>query len=184
MNLSYGSLLKALGLETTAELEQLVISTIYAGLVTGTLNPYHQTVNLSSVAPLRDLPPNSIPSMINTLQAWSSRCTTTLASLEAQIASIKAASLKRQKADAEWAAVVEKLIDGKSSEGKKDGGKVVPETAGGGHNFGAVASKRESDRISDQDDGDMDVDSTSPDDEGERASKAARKKGGISIFMK
>lgn len=160
-----------------------MISTIYAGLVAGTLDPYHQTVNLSSVSPLRDLPPNSIPSMINTLQAWSSRCTNTLASLEAQIASIKAASLKRQKADAEWAAIVEKLVDGKSPEGKKEAGKAAFESSTGGTSFGAAASKRESDRISDQDDGDMDVDSTSPDDEGERASKAARKKRS-SGFMK
>lgn len=161
-----------------------MISSIYAGLVTGTLDPYHQTVTLSSVSPLRDLPPNSIPSMINTLQAWSSRCTSTLASLESQIASIKAVSLKRQKADAEWAATVEKLVDGKSQEGKKETGKGASESGSVGQNYGGVASKRESDRISDQDDGDMDLDSTSPDDEGERASKAARKKGGISIFMK
>lgn len=97
-----------------------MISAIYAGLVAGTLDPYNQTVNLSSVSPLRDLPPLSIPSMLSTLHEWSSRCGSTLADLERQIAKIKADALKRHREEAEWAAQVEKLVEIKGQPGKKE----------------------------------------------------------------
>jgi COP9 signalosome complex subunit 7 len=119
-NLSYTKLISALGLTSSRELEDLVISTIYSGLITGQLDPYHQLVVVSSVSPLRDLPPNSIPAMLSTLQEWSSRCVSTLADLEKQIASVKAEAVRRQREDKEWAAHVEKLMDtAKSSHGKE-----------------------------------------------------------------
>lgn len=118
-NLSYASLLQSLALETPRELEDLVISAIYAGLVSGTLDPYNQVVNLSSVSPLRDLPPNSIPYMISTLNEWSSRCISTLSHLEKQIAQVKADAAKRHREEQEWAAQVEKLIEGKPTEKNK-----------------------------------------------------------------
>ncbi|KUJ24149.1 uncharacterized protein LY89DRAFT_557297, partial [Mollisia scopiformis] len=96
-DLTYKSLLGHLGLETTRELEDLVISAIYAGLLNATLDPYHELVAISSVAPLRDLQPNSIPQMLVTLNEWSSRCVSTLADLERQIASIKAEAKRRHK---------------------------------------------------------------------------------------
>jgi COP9 signalosome complex subunit 7 len=94
-NLSYDALSKALGLSGSRALEDLVISAIYAGLLDATLDPYRQAVQVNSVAPLRDLAPSAIPPMIAALQAWSSRCSTTLSDLESQIASIKATALRR-----------------------------------------------------------------------------------------
>lgn len=134
--LGYENLLEALSLETARELEDLVISAIYAGLVSGTLDPYHQLVSVSSVAPLRDLPPNSIPSMLNTLSAWSSRCVSTLQDLESQILRIKAEALQRHKEEAEWEAHVEELIKDKSAEkGKR-------EDSGMGSNIGLSVGRR------------------------------------------
>ncbi|KAF5871916.1 putative pci domain-containing protein [Botrytis fragariae] len=93
------------------ELEDLVISAIYAGLITCTLDPYNQTVLVSSVSPLRDLPHSTIPSMLSTLSAWSARCTTTLSSLESQIASIKADAQRRHRDEQDWNAHVESLLE-------------------------------------------------------------------------
>ncbi|KAI9648120.1 hypothetical protein NHQ30_002752 [Ciborinia camelliae] len=110
-DLTYYKLQSALSLSTTRELEDLVISAIYAGLITCTLDPHHQTVLVSSVSPLRDLPPSTIPSMISTLSAWSARCTSTLSSLESQIASIKAEAQRRHRDEQEWNAHVESLLE-------------------------------------------------------------------------
>jgi COP9 signalosome complex subunit 7 len=117
-NLTYSSLIQSLGLSNARELEDLVISAIYAGLITGTLDPYRQLVTVTSVSPLRDLPPDSIPGMLSTLHEWSNRCVSTLADLEKQIASIKAEAMRRQKEDTEWAAHVEKLLEAKDPHGK------------------------------------------------------------------
>ena len=80
------------------------------------LDPYNKTVLVSSVSPLRDLQPNSIPSMLATLSAWSSRCTSTLADLERQIASVKAEAAKRHREELEWNTHVEKLMETKGSD--------------------------------------------------------------------
>jgi COP9 signalosome complex subunit 7 len=131
-DLSYANLQQALGLSNGRELEDLVISAIYAGLITGTLDPYHQLVTVSSVAPLRDLAPNSIPSMLSTLNEWSVRCVSTLADLEKQIASIKAEAVKRHKDETEWAAQVEKLLDTKHTKEQSE------EPSKGGHKLGGL----------------------------------------------
>lgn len=176
-DLSYANLLQALGLENPRELEDLVISAIYAGLVTGTLDPYHQLVSVSSVSPLRDLPPNSIPSMLSTLNEWSTRCVSTLADLEKQIASIKADALKRHREERDWAAHVEKLIEGK--EEKEKGGEGKGGMFGGlGRRLGAAnsAAKRGNAGLDGDDDDDMDLDED--DDDGERrASRSSKKRG-------
>jgi COP9 signalosome complex subunit 7 len=88
-NLSYNSLCTRLRLESSIELEQLVTEAIYSDLVVATLNPALQTVVITSVAPLRDLAPGSVQSMIDELAAWSKRCSSVLADLEAEIQKVK-----------------------------------------------------------------------------------------------
>lgn len=175
-NLSYANLLQALALETARELEDLVISAIYAGLVAGTLDPYNQVVNLSSVSPLRDLPPNSIPAMLNTLNDWSSRCVSTLADLERQIATVKADAMKRHKEEQEWTLQVEKLIDGKAGKKEEEGSgffsNVGRKLGGGG------TSKREM-----EDGDDMDLDDEDGD-SGERRGSRSKKRGLLGGFGK
>ena len=181
-NLNYGNLLQALELETPRELEDLVISAIYAGLLQGTLDPYHQLVSVSSVSPLRDLAPNSIPSMLNTLDEWSSRCTTTLADLEQQIARVKAEALRRHREEAEWTAQVEKLVE-KAEKAKKDDGE------GGqwghtGRRLGAGAAMKRGNGMmgsgADYED-DMDVDDEDEDYDEKRAS--GKKKRGFANLV-
>jgi len=177
-DLTYTNVLQALGLETPRELEDLVITAIYAGLISGTLDPYRQLVCVSSVSPLRDLPPNTIPSMLSTLQEWSSRCVSTLADLERQIVAIKADAKRRHREEREWSAHVEKLIEGKMVE------KATPEDTRFFANLGrklgtGAAAKRGSGMIGmgrDAEDGGMDVDDEEDADD-RRGSKPSKKRG-------
>ncbi|KAK2606409.1 hypothetical protein QQS21_003228 [Conoideocrella luteorostrata] len=95
-NLSYNALQKELRLPSARELEDLVITVIYAGLVNATLDPARQAVQVTSTAPLRDLSPGSIPEMIEALNNWSHRCTSTLGDLEAQIQNIRTTAAARE----------------------------------------------------------------------------------------
>ncbi|KAK6949004.1 hypothetical protein Daesc_009076 [Daldinia eschscholtzii] len=131
-NLSYATLQQNLGLPDSRAVEDLVISAIYAGLVEAQLDPRNQTVHVSSVSPLRDLAPNSLPSMLTALHAWSDRCTSTLADLEAQVAQIKSDAKKRHDEKTAWDAREAKLIE--------DSGKlelIPPMHPGGGNGVGA-----------------------------------------------
>ncbi|KAK0384182.1 hypothetical protein NLU13_8270 [Sarocladium strictum] len=96
-NLSYAKLREELGLESVRELEEVVIAAVYAGLLSATLDPARQAVQVSSVAPLRDLAPGAVPSMLSALTTWSDRCSETLLDLEAQIAAIRVAAVAREK---------------------------------------------------------------------------------------
>ncbi|GFP60011.1 COP9 signalosome complex subunit 7a [Trichoderma asperellum] len=116
-SLSYDALQKALGLSSTREVEDLVITAIYAGLLHATLDPARQAVSVTSVAPLRDLAPGTIPDMIGALQNWAGRCQSTLGDLEEQIKSIrdaatwKVAISKRSMADPSSAESNAELMD-------------------------------------------------------------------------
>ncbi|KAF7534870.1 hypothetical protein G7054_g5866 [Neopestalotiopsis clavispora] len=121
-NLSYASLQSALGLADARAVEELVISAIYADLIQAQLDPRNQTVLVSSVSPLRDLAPGSIPSMLANLQEWSGRCTSTLADLEAQIQAIKETAAARHLEKKQWKEQTDKLVSQAETDGKgKDG---------------------------------------------------------------
>ncbi|KAL7906182.1 hypothetical protein GGI35DRAFT_482965 [Trichoderma velutinum] len=95
-SLSYDALQNALGLSSVREVEDLVITAIYAGLLHATLDPARQAIQVSSIAPLRDLAPGTIPDMINALQNWAGRCQSTLGDLEEQIKNIREAAITRE----------------------------------------------------------------------------------------
>ncbi|KAF2868821.1 hypothetical protein BDV95DRAFT_499785 [Massariosphaeria phaeospora] len=95
--LTYSSLMKTLDLPTTRALEELITTAIYAGLLSATLDPAHSLVSVTSMAPLRDLAPGSLPSLQATLQTWSQRCDNTLVDLEAQVVEVKKAAVDREK---------------------------------------------------------------------------------------
>lgn len=96
-NLTYESLLNSLSLPDAASLESLVTQSIYSGLLTARLSPTSipPTVNVKSVAPLRDLRPQSLPALLQILQTWESRCTSMVGDLEAQITAIRTAANRR-----------------------------------------------------------------------------------------
>ncbi|KAK8101316.1 hypothetical protein PG999_011690 [Apiospora kogelbergensis] len=109
-NLSYASLQSALELSDARALEDLVISAVYADLITAQLDPHNQVVHVSAVSPLRDLAPNSIPAMLASLQEWSNRCTMTLDGLETQITAIKDIAAQKHSEKQAWASKTEELI--------------------------------------------------------------------------
>jgi COP9 signalosome complex subunit 7 len=101
-NLTYHALQQHLGLTSPREVEDLVISAVYAGLLNAKLNPLRSVVQVSSVAPLRDVQPGTVPSIVATLQNWSQRCDATLAEIEANIANIKKGSARKANDKREW----------------------------------------------------------------------------------
>lgn len=94
-SLGYATLQSRLGLDTTRAVEQLVTDAIYAELLTATLDPAHQTVRVSSVAPLRDLAPGRLASMLSELKHWEAGCDAVLADLEANMAAVRAHAAER-----------------------------------------------------------------------------------------
>jgi COP9 signalosome complex subunit 7 len=182
--LTYNHLISILALEDAQALENLVISAIYAGLLTGTLDPHHQRLCISSVAPLRDVAPSSIPALITTLREWSGRCSSTLSALETQIARIKAEAARRHKEEKEWEAEVDQMIEsegqgGKASEGKKLGGGLMG-TGKRGDKLGAAVKRGFFGGSSNAEEGDMDIDDEEEED-GERRGLGVRslKKRGL-----
>ncbi|EUC45820.1 hypothetical protein COCMIDRAFT_94562 [Bipolaris oryzae ATCC 44560] len=95
--LTYKHLMTSLELPTPRALEELITTAIYSGLITATLDPAHSLVSVTSISPLRDLAPGSLPALQNTLQSWSQRCDSALADLEAQAAKVKQEALDREK---------------------------------------------------------------------------------------
>lgn len=81
-------------------------------------------MDVSSVAPLRDLRPGSVPQMIAVLEDWDSRCVGVLAQIEGQVVEVrrKAQDVRRRELENEKA--VEKAMEGESEKGKgKSAGK-------------------------------------------------------------
>lgn len=95
--LSYQAIQEALGFSSARQVEELAITAVYAGLLVATLDPLRQTIQVTSIAPLRDLPPGSIPDMIATLKTWSGRCTSTLEDLEKQVQTIRSTAAVRER---------------------------------------------------------------------------------------
>lgn len=142
--------------------------------MSGTLDPYNRLVSLSSVAPLRDLPPASIPSMLSTLDAWSARCVSTLAGLEAQIANVKADARKRQEVAAREREDMEKASEKQKMENRLAGGGSAFSQVGVKLGAGA-ASKRGNGGLDRMGDG-MDVDDGDDEDVMEAKEPRAAKK--------
>ncbi|EPE03547.1 cop9 signalosome subunit 7 [Ophiostoma piceae UAMH 11346] len=111
-SLTYDHLSTALSLGADdAKLESLVVSAVYAGLIVATLDPASRIVRISSVAPLRDVAPGSLPKLHASLRGWSQRCDTTLADLDAQIAGIRKAAAARADAEQKWDAKFKRAVD-------------------------------------------------------------------------
>ncbi|OTA80548.1 hypothetical protein M434DRAFT_401717 [Hypoxylon sp. CO27-5] len=129
-NLSYTALQQALSLPDARAVEDLVISAIYAGLVSAQLDPRHQTIHVSGVSPLRDLEPNSVPPMLAALRSWSARCTDTLADLESQISAVRAAAAERAAEKAAWDQTQARMV---LEEQRRSDNALVASAAGGVH---------------------------------------------------
>lgn len=110
-SLAYAHLVRELRLGSARELETLVMTAVYAGLVSATLDPAREVVRISSVSSMRDLAPGAVPRLRTALQAWSGRCEATLADLDAQIAAIRRAAVAKAEEERSWDARFNKALD-------------------------------------------------------------------------
>lgn len=112
--LTYESLMSALEISTTSELESLVTTAIYSSLITARLSPTSSppAVNVTAVAPLRDVHPQTVSTMISILSEWESRCGDVIGSIETEIAKIKAQAAEQRKRGRDRAKRIEKSING------------------------------------------------------------------------
>ena len=154
----------ALFISTPAELESLVTTAIYSSLITARLSPASTppTVNVTSVAPLRDAKPQSLASMISILTEWESRCGDVVCDIEAEIERIKTDAWKRRSKEAARASLLEQTVADVSSGDAalskqsgfqpRTGGRRLDGVAGAGMSSG---NKREykADDNDDDDDG-------------------------------
>ncbi|CDM36927.1 hypothetical protein DTO013E5_7106 [Penicillium roqueforti] len=146
--LTYSALMTALSSPTKSELESLVTRAIYASLIAGRLSPASNppSVNVTAVAPLRDVLPQSLPKMIANLSEWESRCGEVVSDLEAEIARVKSDAAKRAARAQAHDEALEKAKKRKQSMAKRGGRR------GGRLGAGLGGSKRDADDI-DEDDG-------------------------------
>ncbi|ROT42302.1 hypothetical protein SODALDRAFT_12176 [Sodiomyces alkalinus F11] len=110
-NLTYPRLQSALGLPDSRALESLVTLAVYAGLLTATLDPARQYVQVNALSPLRDLRPGAVADLVSPLRTWSDRCTTTLRDIEVQTAEIRANAARRHRESAARDAKLARLVD-------------------------------------------------------------------------
>jgi COP9 signalosome complex subunit 7 len=154
-SLTYNSLLNSLDLSQASELESLVTNSIYSGLLTARLSPTSNppTVQITSVAPLRDLRPQSLPALLHILQTWESRCTSVASDLEAQIANIRATAQQRSQQERQHQDLVDNLVlsnDKQTDNGVPAGGRAA---RSGGQKLG---SKRDLDEHIEGEEGEYD----------------------------
>jgi COP9 signalosome complex subunit 7 len=119
--LTYSTLQKSLSISTTEELESLLTAAIYAELIDATLDPFHQTVLIDSVAPLRDVAPGSIADLGTAFNEWSDRCQSMLADIEKERAAIVArAQVRGQRKERIQDMYDEKLKTEEKGKGSKN----------------------------------------------------------------
>ncbi|KUI58174.1 COP9 signalosome complex subunit 7a [Cytospora mali] len=135
-NLTYPALQRHLGLASPREVEDVVISAVYAGLLSARLNPLRRVVQVASVAPLRDVQPATVPSIVATLQRWSARCDATLAEIEASIAGIKKEAARSANEKREWDRTFQAVVEAESRDPVDVTGAGAVGSAGGGRGPG------------------------------------------------
>ncbi|KAE8144806.1 hypothetical protein BDV25DRAFT_85753 [Aspergillus avenaceus] len=147
--LTYQMLMDALSITAPSELESLVTTAIYSSLITARLSPATSppTVNVTSVAPLRDVKPQSLTTMISILTQWETRCGDVISDIEAEIAKIRTNSAKRRAKEHAQMALFEKTLSNWGPEGSESrlAGPKNPGWHGGmrGGAGGFVGNKRE-----------------------------------------
>ncbi|KAL9116125.1 MAG: hypothetical protein Q9227_000494 [Pyrenula ochraceoflavens] len=134
--LTYPFLMKELHLSTPQDLETLVTSAVYASLLTARLSPASKPpcVHVTSVAPVRDLRPGSLPEMLQILETWGKRCTGVVTEIEGQIKSIKEEAAVRKRKEVGRQEIVDEAVWKEGGEGGVGGGSILSGITSGGNN--------------------------------------------------
>lgn len=149
--LTYQTLMDALSITAPSELESLVTTAIYSSLITARLSPATSppTVNVTSVAPLRDVKPESLTTMISILTQWETRCGDVISDIETEIAKIKTDSANRRAKEHAKAVLFEKTMQSWGSDGNDINSRPLGPRKQGWHGgmrggvSGFVGNKRE-----------------------------------------
>ncbi|KAJ5353211.1 hypothetical protein MYU51_004715 [Penicillium brevicompactum] len=149
--LTYSALMNALSIPTKVELESLVTAAVYASLIKARLSPASNppSVNVTAVAPLRDVLPQSLPKMIANLTEWESRCSDVVTDLEAEIARVKSDAANRAAKNQALREAQELAIEKIRNRGSEPIRK--PKRGAGRLGTGAGGSKRDADNIEEDD---------------------------------
>ncbi|KAF3491842.1 ACOB protein [Arthroderma uncinatum] len=120
--LTYPIVMQSLSLKDHVELESLVTTAIYSSLISARLSPTTTppTINVTSVAPLRDVRLQAVDGMITTLAEWEGRCQDVVEGIEAEINTIKADAARKRAMEKDRAYRFEKSVGGWN--GDQDGG--------------------------------------------------------------
>ncbi|KAK2808077.1 hypothetical protein FQN50_004995 [Emmonsiellopsis sp. PD_5] len=139
--LTYAIAMKSLSLSNHAALESLVTKAIYSSLITARISPTTTPpiIHVTSTAPLRDVRPQTIPTMISILTEWQSRCGGVVGGIEAEIAKIKSDAEKRRAKEKDRAERVERSMKGWNGDDDESSGG-----AGGAGGSGAGAGSKHS----------------------------------------
>ncbi|GAB1200822.1 hypothetical protein APSETT444_010202 [Aspergillus pseudonomiae] len=137
--------------QTPSELESLVTTAIYSSLITARLSPATNppTINVTSVAPLRDVKPQSLTTMISILTQWETRCGDVISDIEAEIAKIKTDSAKRRAKEQARSVLIEQTLSNWGSDGGESNPRFPGSKKQGWHggvkggSSGFVGNKRE-----------------------------------------
>lgn len=97
------------------ELEDLVISATGSSLLVANLNHAAQSVDVSSVAPIRDVPPGSAATMISLLEEWDAKCTNLLGELDAKVRAIKSRATEDRRRAEDLDNKIKKVANGAGS---------------------------------------------------------------------
>lgn len=122
---SYTTLMQELDLSNVRELEDIVIETIYAGLVDGRLDQANGVLKVNS-AVARDVRQDEVAGMIEKLRNWGANVETLITALETNMGRVHAAREEETKLRAD---VTKAMEDAKSNRapgapgGKKDSQK-------------------------------------------------------------
>ncbi|EED24493.1 COP9 signalosome subunit 7 (CsnG), putative [Talaromyces stipitatus ATCC 10500] len=143
--LTYQALMQALSIPTAVKLESLVTTAIYSSLIVARLSPATNppTVNVTAVAPLRDVRPQTVSTLISILSEWEGRCGDIINGIEAEIAKIKDQTvrnsiLKRQCTLALEKAIAADMDGGEDNTGLRSGGRNTKHSLRGGRTAGGI----------------------------------------------
>ncbi|KAK2788023.1 hypothetical protein FQN53_004220 [Emmonsiellopsis sp. PD_33] len=144
--LTYTIAMKSLSLANHAALESLVTKAIYSSLITARISPTTTPpiIHVTSTAPLRDIRPQTIPTMISILTEWQSRCGGVTGGIEAEIAKIKSDAEKRRAKEKDRAERVERSIKGWNGDDDESSGGGGSGAGGSGAGSGAGAGSKHS----------------------------------------
>lgn len=106
--MDYVFLLNELDIATVRELEDLIMDAMYDGLLTGKLDQRQQQL-LVTKAIGRDVRPEQLDEMMETLGAWSAQTARTLARLDANIAHLQETVQTNQQAKADFNRQIEDI---------------------------------------------------------------------------